>query len=205
MIAISSGIVSLGCITTLIIIATVSSADALSTIGMALAIIAFVAQLIQMVGQTILTNHQYEQTVKVNTETHTLLAEIRLSTGTLIDRRDNQFERLLETVVPAAVAEGLADQPPDGQPVDVDDLARRVVETTLAQLPARGQLDPGHTATRLDDLASAHPEIAAALRAEPASVQVRVWRRLSQMSSDAIERLTDDQLMQVVRESSGSH
>ena len=204
LISVSSLIVAVGCATTLVIVATIKSADALSTIGMALAIIAFVAQLIQLAGQTIVSNHQYEQTVAVNTQTQTLLAEIRVSTGALIDRRDQQFELLLQSVVPAAVAEGLAEQPSDGQSVDVDELARRVVETTLAQLPNRGQQDSMKTASRLDDLAAAHPDIARTLRTEPASTQLRVWRRLSEMPNGSISALTNEQLVDIIRSSSTS-
>lgn len=203
-VGILSSIVSIGSITTLIIVATVSSADALSTIGMVLAIIAFVSQLIQNASQILMGNSQYQETVRVYNETHTLLAEIRVSTGNLIERRDRQFERLLETVVPAAVAEGLAEQPADSNAVDVDELARRVVETTLAQLPAHSELEHSPRPTRLDDLAEAHPVIAHALRSEPASVQLKVWRQLSNLPPAELVRMTQDQLLTVIRDAERS-
>jgi hypothetical protein len=197
-VAIAATVISVGSITALVIVATVADAEALSTIGMALAVIAFVAQLIQIVGQTILTNHQFQQTVAVNSETQALLAEIRLSTGNLIERRDHQFERLLESVVPAAVAEGLAEQPQGTQPVDVDELVRRVVENAVAQLTKTSGGDPAHGSTRLDALSAARPEIAQILRAQPASTQLRVWRHLSQLSQEDLTALSNEELRELI-------
>ena len=198
-------IVALASLTTLVIVATVKSADVLSTVALGLAVLAFGAQLIQAFGQAIVSNRQYDQMTAVNTQAQQALAEIRLATGDALLRRDQHFERLMQTIIPSALAKSLVDHPDVTGKVDIDALSAQVVDAGMQQLQAQSEHD--HIKSQklsydLDSLFADRPVSAETLRSMPASDQLEIWRVLSATGSSRLRVMSDaelrDYLMSIV-------
>lgn len=201
--AIGCGSIAVSAITALVIVATVKSADTLSVVALALAVLAFIAQLLQAAGQTIAANQQYHQMSSINTRAQEALAEIRQSTGEALARRDQQFGQLLQTLVPSALAESLVSRPDITSSVDVDALGKQLVASALNQLAVQptsvpSEERPPTTRDRIDRVLASRPEAARALRSLPASEQIRVWRALSGFDATELEKLTDTALRDLI-------
>jgi hypothetical protein len=105
-VAAASLTVGLGALTTLAVIVSIKDVDTLSTVALALAVIAFAAQLVLALWQGFATQNQTMQMERVNSETQSLLSEVRLTTNGLSNTQSGQFDRLLTSilaVVPSAV------------------------------------------------------------------------------------------------------
>lgn len=183
-------LVTLGSIAALAVIATTSEAGVLSTIALALAVLTFLTELVLSVGQTIAANRRFAQTAELNTQAQIALAEIRQSTGEALARRDQQFERLLQTVVPTALAESLRDSPAAATGLDVDALAEKVVDNALSKFERLTRQDgraprAGPHRARIEDLIAQYPDIEARVHLLPASAQIDFWRGVA----DHVERL----------------
>jgi hypothetical protein len=190
-------------LTALVLVATVKKAEALSTVALALAVLAFVAELLLALSQTASANQQFAQTSRINAQTQEALAEIRFATGETLARRDRQFDRLLESVVPAALAQSLADQPELSSSIDVDALSGRLAETVVAQLDhaSMGGAPDGTRLpmrSRLDTFVTERPGVAEFLRALPTSGQLRMWRYIA-AHIDRLAECSDNDLLEDLR------
>lgn len=99
---------------TLVTVVAITDADTLSTVALALAVLAFAAQLII----TLVDGHQSSQ---VNAETRSILAEMKATTAAVLTNQNDQFNVVLKAlvrVVPKAVQD-LQDSTPESQ----DDVA----------------------------------------------------------------------------------
>jgi hypothetical protein len=207
-------LLSLSSLGALVIVATVTKADTLSTVALALAVLAFLAQLVLSIAQNIAANRQFADIVAVNTQAQAALSEIRQATGEALARRDQQFERLLQTIVPTALADSLSDAPTLAREVDVDALADRIVEHSLARFDQLSRDDRAHSNRpptgrgRLETLINQFPDVADSLRTLPPSMQIEFWReamdnmdRLVNMSRD--EQRSEFERMMRARSSTG--
>ena len=93
------GVVSVTSLGTLAVVATVNEVDGLSTIALALAVLAFAAQLVMSLAQGQATARQSSDTARVNSETRGLLAEITTSSQALLSNQREQYGRLLDAVL----------------------------------------------------------------------------------------------------------
>jgi hypothetical protein len=93
----------------LVVVASVKNADVLATVALALAVLAFAAQLIIAIAQGQSANQQLLQSERVNTETQSLLSEIRSGSSELTLTVRQQFDFVLRhalgSAVPRAVRE----------------------------------------------------------------------------------------------------
>lgn len=81
-------IFSVACLGSLVVVATVKNADALSTVALALAVISFAAQLIVPLVQG-------HSTAQLNAETQAALTGIRTAADSLLTKQSGQFETML--------------------------------------------------------------------------------------------------------------
>jgi hypothetical protein len=154
-VAAGSSTISLGALTTLVIIASVQKVDTLSTVALALAVIAFTAQLGLALWQGLLAQAQAVQAERFNSETKAILAELRTSARHLSRTQSGQFDRLLEsvlTVVPAAVQTvtfggARKDVPPSELARDITTAIKRAAVAEIQQVEAgeksRGRAEQG--------------------------------------------------------------
>ena len=101
----------------LVVVASLKKADPLSTVALALAVLAFAAQLVIAIAQGNSANQQLLQSERVNTQTQSLLSEIRSGSNELTLTVRQQFDFVLRhalgAAVPRAVREaGLTDLGP---------------------------------------------------------------------------------------------
>ncbi|MFL6144922.1 MAG: hypothetical protein ACJ72N_24035 [Labedaea sp.] len=117
-------VVSLG---TLAVVASVHDVDALSTIALALAVLAFAAQLIISLGQASAGAQQISQSERINTETKAALAELRATSDSLLANQKDLIGHLLRAAIPE-IARDLSSDPQGGigTPSGVADMATRL-------------------------------------------------------------------------------
>jgi hypothetical protein len=116
------------------VVAHKTSADLLSTVALALAVLSFAAQLIVSLAQGYSGAQQVAQVERVNTNTQSALQGLRAASDALLVTQREHFAQVLSaalrTAVPEAVEEATSGS--DGEPtrtIDADDLAR--LESTL--------------------------------------------------------------------------
>ena len=80
---------------TLVTVVAINDVDLLSTVALTLAVIAFVAQLLIYIAQTAATSQQTAQSLAINTETKSLLTDIRARTGGTESVLKEQFSLVL--------------------------------------------------------------------------------------------------------------
>jgi hypothetical protein len=107
--SIGLGVVAAASLGTLVVVAAVQDADALSTVALALAVIAFGAQLIVSLVQVQAQATQLAEVERVNTETHALLAQINAQGASLLTNQRDQFDRVLEYALRDALPNAVAD------------------------------------------------------------------------------------------------
>jgi hypothetical protein len=122
-VAITSCIVALAAIGALVVVATIKRADPLSTIALALAILAFVIQILVFVAQNWTTGAQMLQSQTLNTETKSLLVELRTSAQGTNAMLNEQFNKLLDRML---VTTRTAVEEAGGDSVDVGRLRQRL-------------------------------------------------------------------------------
>lgn len=93
------GVVAVGSLGTLAVVATLGQVDALSTVALALAILAFTAQIVVTLSQAHAAAVQQTQVARVNTETRKLLAEISTQSEALLVNQRETFARVLEVAL----------------------------------------------------------------------------------------------------------
>ena len=132
-VAIAFILIATGFAVALSVIATVQDADVLSTVALALSVLAFSSQLIIYAAQVQATNQQVLQAERVNTETRSMLTEMRTTTRSLDSTFSGQFNRVLDHILSESVADAVEDvtdteEPPTG--IDLDVL-KETLETSL--------------------------------------------------------------------------
>jgi len=184
--------IALSSLATLVLVATIQDADALSTVSMALAILAFIAQLLQAAADGMSANQQMNQVTDINKETRVALAEIRASTGDILARRDQHFEQLLQSVIPGAVAQSLSEADVIDQDADPERFASRVLERALEQYDSLSQAPAAAGVRRatIDELLAHFPDLAKRLRDLPAAQEALKWQQLN-ASINSWHGLTD--------------
>jgi hypothetical protein len=106
-IAIGSMLLNLGAVGTVATIATVHDSNSLATIALALAIIAFICQLIIFSVQTWQSGEQLRQAERLNSETSGLIAEMRTRLEGTHQMVTSQYQELLHLAVLKADATDL--------------------------------------------------------------------------------------------------
>ncbi|MEV0328716.1 hypothetical protein AB0H63_20040 [Micromonospora echinospora] len=142
-------ITSLG---TLSVIVGIKDVDILSTVALALAVLAFAAQLIVSLAQAQGSAQQLTQTERVNSETKSALAEVKSTANALLTNQSDQFNQVLSALLRSATADAVREateasavvdaQEPDGvEPIDPEAVAERVeerVKKLLSHQPVGG-------------------------------------------------------------------
>lgn len=97
--------VALSSLASLAVVATVKEADALSTVALALAVLAFAAQLIVSLAQERSAASQVRDTSRINAETHALLSELRAQGASMASVQAAQFDKLLDRAITPAIVD----------------------------------------------------------------------------------------------------
>lgn len=120
-------IVSLG---TLVTVVSIKDVDALSVVALALAVLAFAAQLIVSLAQASAGAQQIAQTERVNADTQSLLSEIRATAESLLTNQKDIFTRVLRAALPE-VAREISDETvgssSTGPGIDPEELEARLL------------------------------------------------------------------------------
>lgn len=95
-------IASLG---TLVVIASVQNIDALSTVALALAVLAFAAQLIVSLAQASAGAQQIAQAERINAATQSALADLRATSQSQLANQKELFTQVLRAALPAVAQE----------------------------------------------------------------------------------------------------
>jgi hypothetical protein len=98
------GLASTGALVTVV---SVNNVDTLSTVALALAVLAFSAQLIVSLAQAQGSASQLSQTERINSETQVALAEIRSTSGALLTNQTELLDKLLAALLPSATVAAL--------------------------------------------------------------------------------------------------
>jgi hypothetical protein len=128
-------LVTVASLTSLSIVATIKDVDALSTVALALAVLAFGAQLVGSIVQGQTSTQQMLQSERLNAETRSLLSEVRVTSQEIRATQSGLVDRLMGHVlqaIPEAVEEVAATQA-EGDPgalgeALVQDLSQRLQE-----------------------------------------------------------------------------
>jgi hypothetical protein len=98
-VAVISAVLAVCSATALIVVAAVRGANALSTIALSLAIVAFSSQIIIAIGQSRNDAEQIRRTEEVSTRTLTALTEVQTTTQGMLHSFEGQFSKVLERVL----------------------------------------------------------------------------------------------------------
>jgi hypothetical protein len=134
-VAIGSMLFNLGAIGTVATVATVRGSDALATVALALAIIAFICQLIVFSVQTWQSGEQLKQAERLNSETHGLMGEIRTRLESTHQMVATQYRELLHLTALKSEARLVKTGEP-GQGSQANISADRLVSVTDAAVEA---------------------------------------------------------------------
>jgi hypothetical protein len=93
--------VTVSSVASLTVVATISKADALSTVALALAVLAFAAQLIITIAQSQSSAEQTRDTFRINAETRAVLAQIQAQGNALVAVQAGQFDKVLNRAINA--------------------------------------------------------------------------------------------------------
>lgn len=123
---------------TLITVVSIKDVDVLSTVALALAVVAFAAQLIVSLAQAQTAAQQLAQAERINSQTQTTLVEVRTTSQALLTNQTDQFDKVLGAALRAAIPEAVrevTDQDGGDTPssVDLEALAERL-ESRLSQV-----------------------------------------------------------------------
>ncbi|MEU4591123.1 hypothetical protein [Micromonospora aurantiaca (nom. illeg.)] len=105
--------IAIGALGTLAVVVGTKDVDTLSTIALALAVLAFAAQLIVSLAQGMAGAQQVAQTERINADTQAALAALRATSDALLTTQREHFSKVLSAAlkraVPEAVDETLAE------------------------------------------------------------------------------------------------
>ncbi|MEU1884218.1 hypothetical protein ABZ491_01880 [Micromonospora rifamycinica] len=124
---------------TLSVVVGIKDVDILSTVALALAVLAFAAQLIVSLAQAQGSAQQLTQTERVNSETRSALAEVKSTANALLTNQSDQFNQVLSALLRSATedavreateASAVVGAPETGGPgaIDPEEVAERVEE-----------------------------------------------------------------------------
>jgi hypothetical protein len=130
-VAIASLLINLGAIGTIATVATVHGENALATVALALAVIAFICQLIIFSVQTWQSGEQLKQAERLNSETSSLLAEARTRLEGTHQMVTSQYQELLHLTALKAATEGTKVAVESAQAVGEE--ARTVANVSVTQ------------------------------------------------------------------------
>lgn len=91
-VAFASGLVAVAALATLVVVTAVKQSDLLSTVALALAILAFAAQLAIAIVQSQAAVEQRGRLEQINGDTRALLADIRATTSGVLTTVQTHFE-----------------------------------------------------------------------------------------------------------------
>jgi hypothetical protein len=129
--AIAAGLFALICLTALVIVTAAEGADGLSTVALALAVLAFIVQIIVFIYQSQTAHQQMLQSGQVYTDTRALLTEVRTAANSTEALVREQFRDLVKA---------LMDSSKDGKGVNERLLAEALSrEGAQRPLPAQEQ------------------------------------------------------------------
>jgi hypothetical protein len=136
-VAAGGAILGVGCLATLAVVTAAEGDDALSTIALSLAVLAFIVQLLVFVAQSQATSQQMLRSEQLNTQTQALLSEMQTTARGTETMVREQFGQLLRAFMDAAKT---AETGKGG--FDQDAFERRLLtnirrETMLAQESSR--------------------------------------------------------------------
>lgn len=94
-----SAVFAIACLTTLAIVTSLAGSDALSTVALALAIIAFSIQIMVFIAQEKSASEQAKQSERLNAETRSLLTDIRATANSTAAMVGDQYRRVLEAAL----------------------------------------------------------------------------------------------------------
>ncbi|WP_148272159.1 hypothetical protein [Micromonospora maris] len=143
--------ISMTSIGTLIVVVSIKDVDLLSTIALALAVLAFAAQLIVSLAQAQGSAQQLTQTERVNTETKSALSEVKSTANALLTNQSDQFNKILSALLRSAtedavreVAEASSDAgktaPGQAEILDPEAVAERVEERVKRLLSSQSNI-----------------------------------------------------------------
>ena len=110
LLSISLAVIAIGSLGTLVVIATIHKADTLSTVALALAILAFAAEIVVALAQSQASSQQLSDTGRVNSETRGLLTQIRAQSEALLTNQREQFAQVLTAALGREVIRTAVDQ-----------------------------------------------------------------------------------------------
>jgi hypothetical protein len=123
-------VVTVASLTTLVVVVSIKNVDLLSTVALALAVLAFAAQLIVSLAQAHAATSQLTQSERINSETQSTLTDIRSSGQALLTNQTELVQRLLQAVLPRATEDAVRETVTEGVDgtarIDADELASRV-------------------------------------------------------------------------------
>lgn len=101
--------IAIGSLGTLVVIASIKDVDALSTVALALAVLAFAAQLIVSLAQANAGAQQISQAERINAATQSALADLRATSKSQLENQKEIFAQVLRAALPA-VAQEISDE-----------------------------------------------------------------------------------------------
>jgi hypothetical protein len=156
-------ILTIGAVTALSIVATVQEVDGLSTVALAVAVVALIAQLVIALAQAISGAQQTAQAERVNADTQSGLASIRAASDALLTTQREQFSEVLRAAlaraVPEAVDDALSEEESASGGVDVDQ--SRLEEAVLQRLTAELNIARGPATQAAPTMSAPQPTAAA--------------------------------------------
>lgn len=181
-------------LTALAVVASVEGAEALATIALVLAIVAFTIQIFLFVVQSQAATEQRVRSEQLNTQTQALLVEVRATAQATQAMLSQQFNQLLQAFVTGAA------QTAEETKFDPASFERRLLANirTAAQPPGTGTGQAGGQATGTDSAERAieRPSPARSQRERAGQLRTRNERpqRLSTFPSDEDGRSAADLL-----------
>lgn len=107
--SIALGVISIASLGTLIVVASIKGADLLSTSALALAVLAFAAQLIISLAQAIGAGQQLANVERVNANTQSALSALRAASDALISNQNTHFSDVLKAALTGREFRGSAE------------------------------------------------------------------------------------------------
>lgn len=125
-IAAAEGVLLVSAVATLVIVVAVKGVDALSTVALALAIIAFASQLVIAIAQLQMSNVQTTQAEELHAKNVALLTDIRAATGGIETTVAGQFEYVLRHALGETLRESGGDVAAVVEPEFIPRLQKKV-------------------------------------------------------------------------------
>ncbi len=136
--SVGMGLIAAASVASLVVVTSVKDVDTLSTVALALAILAFAAQLVISVAERQASSQQLLQSERVNTETQALLADVRASTQGLHSTLSDQFDTVLRAALRPAIEE--ATQDGDVSPIELEKRITQHFDQAVRDLSTRAEI-----------------------------------------------------------------